>query len=102
MSELYTMITTIVDNPKLYLGRPSIQRLYAYIGGYLHQNNNANDQCLCGFNEYIAAYYKINSDHNWADIIQFFANSGQEEIDLFKKHFESFSKGQTNYNSGDV
>lgn len=91
MCKLYELIIEIIDKPELYLGRCSIQRLYAYIGGYLHQNNAADDHTLDGFNEYIASYYNIVSDHNWADIIQFFSNSGHEEIELFKRHFKLFT-----------
>lgn len=95
MCNLYDLIMTVVNRPELYLGKCSIQRLYAYIGGFLHQNETSNDNCLDGFNEYIAAYYKIESDHNWADIIQFFANSDREEMELFEKHFTNFTKNGT-------
>lgn len=90
MSSLVELIRLILKRPEIYLGKPSVQRLYAYIGGFLHQNEKANDHCLDGFNEYIASYYMITSDHNWADIIEFFSNSDQEEIMLFKKHFDDF------------
>lgn len=91
MYSLYNLIMTVLEKPELYLGKQSIQRMYAYIGGFLHQNNAVDDHCLDGFNEYISAYYRITSDHNWADIIQFFANDGREEIALFKKHFDVFT-----------
>lgn len=92
MCTLYNLIMTIIEKPELYLGKSSIQRMYAYIGGYLHQNNEVNDHCLDGFTEYISTHYQIKSDHNWADIIQFFSTNGQEEIDLFRKHFDAFMK----------
>ena len=90
MSSLYNMIMTVTEHPELYLGKCSIQRFYAYIGGYLHENDSANDHCLDGFNEYIANRYKIRSDHKWASIIQFFSNNGYEEMELFKKHFNNY------------
>lgn len=92
MSSLKDLIRTVVKHPEIFLGKPSVQRLYAYIGGFLHQNDEANDHCLDGFNEYIAAYYSIQSDHNWADIIEFFARTDQEEIELFIKHFDNYLK----------
>ena len=92
MDGLYQVIMTLLERPELYIGKRSIQRLYAYIGGYLHQNEGVDDHCLDGFNEYIATRYKIESDHNWADIIEFFSNDGREEIEIFKRHFEEYMK----------
>lgn len=92
MDNLYHLIIKILERPEIYIGKPSIQRLYAFINGYLHQNELANDHCLDGFNEYIAAHYRIDSDHNWASIIEFYSNTDQNQIDLFKKHFENFTR----------
>jgi len=94
MSNLYSLILMILERPELYIGKQSIQRLYSFLSGYLHQNKSVDDHCLDGFNEYIANYYNIHSDHNWADIIQFFSTSGFEEIALFKKHFDAFTAAQ--------
>ena len=101
MLSLIELIRIIVKHPEIYLGKPSVQRLYAYIGGFLHQNEEANDHCLDGFNEYIASYYRITSDHNWADIIEFFSNCDQEEISLFRKHFDDFMNSKNLTGQGD-
>lgn len=92
MDKLYDLITDILDKPDLYIRRRSVQLLYAFIGGYLYRNEAVDTHCLDGFNEYIAERYGVQSDHNWADIIQFFSNSGHEEIELFKKHFKEFTR----------
>lgn len=92
MNKLHDLITAIINRPELYLGKSSIQRMYAYIGGFLHQNNDVDDHCLEGFNEYVAARYKINSDHNWADIIEFFSINNQDEIIIFKQLFDDFTQ----------
>lgn len=94
MGKLYNMIVTVLERPELYIGRCSVQRLYAFINGYLYENDEANDHCLDGFNEFVAQKYNIASDHNWASIIEFFSCDGKEEMKLFKKLFEEFVREQ--------
>lgn len=96
MQRLSSVIKMITDFPEIYLGRPSLERLYAFLGGYLYQNESADDHCLDGFNEYIAQKFGINSDHNWASIIQFFSNSEKEAFDTFIILFEEFKKHNIN------
>ena len=91
MDSLHDLIKTIAKRPEIYLGRPSVQRLYAFIGGYLYQNDAANDHCLDGFTEYVAERFGIRSDHNWASIIEFFSGSEKDEFALFMKLFEDFT-----------
>ena len=38
MGKLYNMIVTVLERPELYIGRCSVQRLYAFINGYLYEN----------------------------------------------------------------
>lgn len=91
MIKLFDLIQIILEKPELYIGKRSIQRLYAFIGGYLYGNNEADDHCLEGFNEFVADYYKIESDNNWASIIELFSSSSQDEIDMFKELFDKFT-----------
>ena len=91
MDSLHDLIKTIAKRPEIYLGRPSVQRLYAFIGGYLYGNPTADDHCLDGFNEFVAQRFGIRSDHNWADIIEFFSDSEKDEFALFMKLFEEFT-----------
>lgn len=95
MQSLYDLIITITESPELYIGKKSIQRFYAFIGGFLHQNNGADDHCLNGFQEYVAEHYGIRSSHSWASIIEFYSNSGEEEMALFKKLFHAFTQNKT-------
>ncbi len=92
MRDLYNLIITITNFPELYLGIPSVQRLYAYIGGYLHEDDVKNADCLDGFNEYVLGRFKISTDHNWASVIEFVCGGSLNEIDLFKQLFEDFKK----------
>ena len=90
MQNLLDIIVAISTSPEIYLGRPSLERLYAFIGGYLLANPEADDNCLIGFNEFVSAKYHINTDHNWSEIIQFFSPNGDAQA--FKTFVELFDE----------
>lgn len=92
MNSLKEVILAIIERPQIYIGKLSVQRLYAFIGGYLFQNEQVNDHCLDGFNEYVANRFSIHTSQNWASIIEFFSMSDQEEFDLFVECFNEFIK----------
>ena len=96
MDSLYDLIQTIAKRPEIYLGQPSVQRLYAFIGGYLYGNPTADDHCLDGFNEFVARRFDIRSDHNWADIIEFFSYGEKDEFPLFMKLFGEYTSHRRN------
>lgn len=100
MNTLYDVITTVIEKPELYIGKRSVQRLYAFIGGFLHGNELADDHCLDGFNEYIATRYNIKSSHNWACIIEFFSDCNGDEIALFREHFLAFCRDKRDMGDG--
>lgn len=105
MSSLYQVITEIINFPELYIGKPSLERLYAFICGYLFQNEAANDHSLDGFNEFVYEKYHIRTDHNWSQIIQFFSNTEQEAFDTFIQLFMDFHSqagAQQNETSRDI
>lgn len=95
MAKLYDVIKTVTTHPGpfLYLGEPSVKLLYAYIGGFLHDNEESDDHCLDGFNEFVAKEFGLNTTHNWAQIIEFFSTTKQDEILLFTKLFDAFTNG---------
>ena len=95
MSNLYSVIQEIIVRPELYIGKPSLERLYAFIGGYLHQNDAESENCLIGFNEFVAEKYRIDTDHNWSSIIQFFSNNENEAFEKFVQLFEEFTALKT-------
>lgn len=92
MDSLYNTIKRVTEFPELYIGKPSLERLYAFISGYLYQNEVADDHCLDGFNDYVAQKYRISSDHNWSSIIQFFSNSEKEAFERFIQLFDEFTR----------
>ena len=92
MDTLEELIIKISDFPELYIGKPSVERLFAFLGGFLYQNSSVNDHCLEGFTEYVAQKYRIKTDHNWSSIIQFFSNTEQEAFNNFVQLFKEFRK----------
>lgn len=90
MDTLFDLITKIIARPEIYIGRKSVERLYAFLCGFLYQNEASNDHCLDGFTAYIAEIYGIESDHNWASIITFFSNGEEDAFCIFTKHFMNF------------
>lgn len=92
MDKVYCLLQDIRKCPEIYIGKPSLERLYAYINGYLHYSNDESDNCLVGFTEYITKIYNINSDHNWSSVIQFFCITEEEAFNKFYEHFEDFLK----------
>ena len=80
MDSLKELINKITEFPELYIGKPSVELLYAFLGGFLYQNDSADDHCLDGFNEFVLQKYRLRTDHNWANVIRFFPIQS-------KKHF---------------
>jgi len=73
-----------------------LERLFAFINGYKNHNSydvNAND-CLDGFNQYVAERYKMDTDHNWSSIIQFFYETEKDAFDEFYKLLDEFMKSK--------
>lgn len=90
MEALKSVIEKVTSFPEIYIGKPSLERLYAFIGGYLYCSSEADDHCLDGFNEYVAAKYGINTDHNWSSIIIFFSSTEEEAFITFKELFDEY------------
>ena len=95
MKNLYDVICEIIKRPELYIGKPSLERLYAFIGGYLYQNEFVTENCLDGFNEYVAERYGLDTDHNWSLIIQFFSNDEKEAFNKFAQLFDEFCRSKS-------
>lgn len=92
VTTLYDLIITILKRPELYIGRCSLQRLYAFLNGFLFENEAGNDHCLDGFDQYVVALYSGTAGHNWADIIELFSSSDHSEMETFKRHFNKYTE----------
>ena len=90
--KLLSVINEVTSFPELHLGKPSLERLYAFIGGYLHHNEDADDHCMDGFNEYVAERTGVHTSHNWSSIIPFVSASEGEAFNTFIRLFKEFQK----------
>ncbi len=85
--EFNELLAAIEKSPGMYLGRPSITRLSAFIDGYLL--GTSGEASLEGFQTWAAEKHRIKSAHKWSEIILFFE---QEESDAFRRFFELFQE----------
>lgn len=92
MNSLYELINEVTAFPELYIGKPSLERLYAYINGFLSANIDLDDHCLDGFTEFVSEKYRLQSDHNWSEIISFFAPNENTAFARFVQLFNEFTE----------
>ena len=90
MKKLQDVILEIIAFPEIYLGKRSVELLYAFLSGFLYQNNGADDHSLDGFTEFVAQKYRMQTDHNWASLICFFSADERDAFDLFIKLYNEF------------
>ena len=91
MNNLYEILQKIKTKPTVYLGRPSIVCLQAFLSGYniaqyqlglpLTEKTNPLD----GFQEWVQKKFKIDTSQSWANIILFYS---QDETDALNQFFE--------------
>ena len=91
MKKLNDVILEIIAFPEIYLGKRSVDRLYAFLGGFLHQNNGVDDHSLDGFTEFVAKKHRMTTDHNWASLICFFSVDERDAFDSFVKLYTEFT-----------
>lgn len=94
MDNLYDLLQEIRKCPGMYLAKPSLERLWAFINGYKsHKSYDPDtDNCLDGFNEYVYEHYHLYTDHDWSRIIQFFNESEEDAFYVFYELFDDFTK----------
>ena len=87
------LLKDIKQQPALYLGKKSLDRLAAFLAGYsycMYKYQNISCQTLPGFQEYISDYFKIKTAHNWSSIIISNFKSDEEAFDNFYILLEQF------------
>lgn len=99
MNRTYLLLKEIQKNPYIYVGKLSLERLYAFISGYQYSERERDPEyrsCLDGFNEFVSEHYGLHTDHNWANMIEFFSTSEQEAFNTFYTLLEEFiqNKGE--------
>ena len=89
-------IKSIKDNPQMYIGEPSLERLRYFMNGYLvcelnlESGNEQDNMFWTRFQEYIQKHYNINSSQHWTKIISFFSSSDRASFDKFFELLDEF------------
>ncbi|MEG3899989.1 MULTISPECIES: hypothetical protein [unclassified Microcoleus] len=99
MDNLSDILKKIKNKPSVYLGKPSISCLQAFLSGYnvaqyqlglpLQQENP-----LDGFQDWIQKKFNIDSSQSWANIILFFSQDETDALDIFFQLFEEFCQSK--------
>jgi hypothetical protein len=99
MDNLSDILRKIKNKPSVYLGKPSISCLQAFLSGYnvaqyqlglpLKQENP-----LDGFQDWIQKKFNIDSSQSWANIILFFSQDERDALDIFFQLFEEFCQSK--------
>lgn len=95
MDKTYKLLQEIRKRPEIYIGKASLERLYAFLNGYKHHELPSPPDCLDGFQNYVEGIYDIHTDHNWASIIQFFSSTEEEAFNEFYKLFDNYMKNRS-------
>ena len=99
MDNLSDILKKIQNKPSVYLGKPSITCLQAFLSGY----NVAQYQLglplqpenpLDGFQDWIQKKFNIDSSQSWANIILFFSQDERDALDIFFQLFEEFCQSK--------
>ena len=87
------LLNEIREQPAVYIGKKSLDRLAAFLAGYsycMYQQQNISTTILPGFQEYISEYFKIKSAQNWSSIIVSNSRNDEEAFDMFYDFLEQF------------
>ena len=96
--KLFEFLTNMSSIPEMYLGRPKISLLNAYISGFIkgEEENNVKYWCFNFklFHEYIAMKYNRGDfwTRGWATILEEEYWDTKQALDKFFEHLEEFKK----------
>jgi len=98
MDRFDSILLRIKERPGVYLGKPSLKRLSAFLGGYLIcMHDITKDRTIDfypGFQDYIQQRYRITSTQGWDKIIDFFCIKDEEAFYRFFEHLDEFLEQQ--------
>ena len=87
------LLKEIREQPAIYIGKKSLDRLAAFLAGYsycMYKQQNISTPILPGFQEYISEHFKNESAYNWSSIIVLNSRNDEEAFDLFYDILEQF------------
>jgi len=97
MSAILDLIDKIRERPGIMLGRPSARTLYAFLSGYAYALKDTDPEAinlLAAFNKWVHNRYEVTSTQGWAKILEFYSMKEADEMALFWKLFDEFSKAR--------
>ncbi|NEQ40632.1 MAG: hypothetical protein F6K40_32170 [Okeania sp. SIO3I5] len=98
MHRVYDIIQKIKHKLNVYLGRPYIMCLQAFLSGYNVAQYESSKPlntpyCFDGFQEWIQAKFKVDTSKSWANIILFYSTDERDALERFFDLFEEFIEG---------
>lgn len=87
MKMLYNILTEIQKTPQLYLGSASLEKLYAFVKGYMYCQCEKDYERFIQydgrFQKYIQEFYRVEHTQSWEKIIRFYAVDEREAFNMF-------------------
>ncbi len=102
MIDIYELIEKIQKRPSMYLGKPSISNLRAFLAGYNFSRRAMNipqteqEIKFENFQEWIQNKFNITSSQSWDNIIIFYSEDEKDALNQFFDLFEEFRKNLVN------
>jgi hypothetical protein len=95
MSSFYELIRRIQKRPSMYLGKPSINNLQAFLAGYSLARQELNTPDLDesdfeGFQSWVQKKFNISSSQSWDKIILFFSEDENSALITFFRLLDEF------------
>lgn len=95
MLSIRDLLSKIKERPGVYLGDPSVIRLWMFVLGWFEGVGAAGAQVSDGdllndFSAYVQKKHGIETSHGWASIIEFMGGGGRDSFDLFYRDFEDY------------
>ena len=90
MSNLLSLLSKVRQNPNMYLGKPSLDLLFAFITGCICYQNELNNDFIefpPGFQTFVQGYYNKKGNVGWKNIIQ---EEVKNDDEAFFKFFDLF------------
>lgn len=95
MKNLTDALVKIKENPKKYIGKPSMNRLNLFMVGYSLSQRDESGKYPDGlpeFEEFVRQKYNIYSSIRCSDIISLFSSSDELAFDKFYELLEEFQQ----------
>ncbi len=91
---LSDLLDKILERPVLYVGKPAVSLIVAFIQGYefakFESKENEKDKLYNGFQVWVQKRFKVETSHHWSSIITFMGSSESGAYDLLKELWDEY------------